>query len=368
MAFGFFKKKKKSKNGDSRYFDLKIKEVVNVAKDAVNVVFENPGNNFQYEPGQFITIIDEVNGEKLRRAYSLCTTPFVDADPAVTVKRVPDGRMSNHINDNFKTGDVVQVMEPMGKFTTKYDNDKVRKAIFFGGGSGITPLFSIMRSVLLKENFSKVVLVYGNRSEDYVIFRDELNKLSEEYGGRFQLIHILEEDPSGVTHYHGRPTTDMIGDVLQEIDFGDMAEYYICGPQPMMDVVKDGLIRADVDTDKIMMESFTAGVTSPEDLIDQPDESPKEGVASEVTILLDGEEFVVNVPEGKPILDAGLDENIDMPYSCQSGLCTACRGKCLEGDISLDGAEGLTEEEINENYRLLCVGKALTEKVKVEIC
>jgi ring-1,2-phenylacetyl-CoA epoxidase subunit PaaE len=367
MAFGFFKKKKKDNSNDSRYFDMKIKEVVNVAQDAVNVVFENPGDAFQYQPGQFITIIDTVNGEKLRRAYSLCTTPFLDQDPAVTVKRVPDGRMSNHINDNFKSGDVVQIMEPMGKFTTTYHNDNVRKAIFFGGGSGITPLISIIRSVLLKETFSKAVLVYGNRSEEFIIFKDELNALAQEYGSRFQVIHVLEEDPNGLTHHHGRPTTDMITDILQEIGFGDRAEYYICGPQPMMDVVKDGLIRADVDTNKIMMESFAAGVTSPEDLIDQPAETPKEGVASEVTILMDGEEFVVNVPAGKPILDAGLDENIDMPYSCQSGLCTACRGKCLEGEISLDGAEGLTEDEISNGYKLLCVGKALSAKVKVEI-
>ncbi len=367
MAFGFFKKKKKESSNDSRYFDLTVKEVIKVGMDAVNVVFENPGSKFQYEPGQFITLIDTINGEKIRRAYSLCTTPFIDNDPAVTVKRVPDGRMSNHVNDNFKPGDIVQVMEPMGKFTTQYNNDTVRKVIFFGGGSGITPLFSIIRSVLLKESFSKVALVYGNRGEDHIIFKKELDQLSEEYGGRFQLIHVLEDDPNGLTHHHGFVTTDMVGDILQEINFGDVAEYFICGPQQMMDVVKDGLIRVDVDTKKIKMESFKAGVTSPEDLIEVPDSPPAKGVESEVTILLDGEEFVIKVPADKAILDAGLDKNIDMPYSCQSGLCTACRGKCLEGKVSLDGAEGLTADEIKNGYVLLCVGKALTDKVKLEI-
>lgn len=367
MAFGFFKKKKKEKSSDSRYFNLKIKEVIKVAKDAVNVVFEQPESAFNYEPGQFITIIDTVDGHKLRRAYSLCTTPFIDDSPAITVKRVPDGRMSNHINDSFKAGDTIEVMEPMGKFTTTYDNEAARKAIFFGGGSGITPLYSIMRSVLLKESSSKVALVYGNRSEEFIVFKEELKKLTEDYGSRFQVIHILEEDPSRLTHYHGRPTTDTISDILQEINFGDKAEYFVCGPQPMMDIVKDGLIRADVDTKKIMMESFTAGVTSPEDLIEQPEKTPAKGVSSLVTISLDDEEFVLDVAADKPILDAGLDENIDMPYSCQSGLCTACRAKCLEGQVSLDGAEGLTEDEIKDGYVLLCVGKALTEKVKVEI-
>ena len=366
MAFGLFKKKKKE-NSDSRYFRLKIKDVVKVATDAVNVVFENPGKNFEYKPGQFLTIIDTVSGQKVRRAYSLCTTSYLDADPAVTVKRVPGGLLSNHINDHYKAGDTVEVMEPMGKFTTEYHNDKVRKAIFFGGGSGITPLFSIMRTILDQENFSKVALVYGNRDENYIVFKKELAELEAKFGGRARVIHILQEDPNGLTHHHGLPTTDMVTDILEEIGFGEMAEYYICGPQPMMDVVKDGLIRADVDISKIMMESFKPGVTSPEDLLQQPTSKSPEGVSSEVTILLDGEEHVINVPSGKPILDAGLDENLDMPYSCQSGLCTACRGKCLEGEISLDGAEGLTEDEIKDGYVLLCVGKALTEKVKVEV-
>jgi ring-1,2-phenylacetyl-CoA epoxidase subunit PaaE len=366
MVFGLFKKKQKE-NTDSRYFKLTIKEVVKVATDAVNVVFENPGKNFVYKPGQFITIIETVDGQKVRRAYSLCTTPYLDQDPAVTVKRVPGGLLSNHINDNYKAGDVVEVMEPMGKFTTEYSNDKVRKAIFFGGGSGITPLYAIMRSVLDQENFSKVALVYGNRDENYIVFKKELKALAEKFGGRIQIIHILQEDANGLTHHHGLPTTDMITDILEEIGFGDRAEYYICGPQPMMDVVKDGLIRADVDTKKIMMESFKPGVTSPEDLIQKPASAPAKGITSAVTIVLDGEEHVINVPADKAILDAGLDAKLDMPYSCQSGLCTACRGKCLEGEISLDGAEGLTKDEIKDGYVLLCVGKALTETVRVEV-
>ncbi|WP_258105202.1 ferredoxin--NADP reductase [Marinoscillum sp. MHG1-6] len=365
MVFGFLKKKKKK--SDNRYFTLTVKDVIAVSEDAVNVVFENPGSRFVYEPGQFITVIDVVDGEKLRRAYSLCTTPFLDEYPAITVKRVQDGRMSNHINNKFKAGDKVEVMEPMGHFTTKYDNDKVRKAIFFGGGSGITPLYSIMRSVLEKESFSKVALVYGNRNEKQIIFRKELEALSEEFGGRFQLIHILEEDPEGLTHHHGLPTTDLIGDILTEINFGAAAEFYICGPQPMMDVVKDGLIRADVDTDKIKMESFASGVTSPEDRLDGDSTAVEKGVASRVTILLEGEEYEVDVAPDIPVLDAALDQNIDMPYSCQSGLCTACRAKCLEGKVSKDAIEGLTEEEVAQGYVLLCVGKALTDKVKVEV-
>ena len=168
MAFGLFKKKKEKT--DDRYQKLTIREVVHIAKDAVNLVFEKP-EKFEYEPGQFLTIIEEVDGKKIRRAYSLCTTPFEDEHPAVTVKRVPGGAMSNYLNEKVSSGDVLEVMEPMGMFTTEYNASNSRHAVFFGAGSGITPLISIMRSMLLQETDSKVALIYCNRSSEYVIFK-----------------------------------------------------------------------------------------------------------------------------------------------------------------------------------------------------
>ncbi len=359
MAFGLFKKKRKEekKSSDSRYHKLKIKEVVPIAKDAVNLVFENPGQDFVYQPGQFITIIQQVNNNKIRRAYSLCTTPFEDENPAVTVKRVPGGAMSNHINDNFKAGDVVEVMEPMGMFTTTYDAAAMRNAVFFGGGSGITPLISLIRSILIKEPNSTLSLVYGNRSEEYVIFKDQLEKLVAENSDRLQVIHILEE---GDADYKGRPTPELINEIASHVGVTGDTEVYICGPQPMMDNVVEGLKLAKVAEEQIRMESFEAGKTSPKEIIS--DES-----SSEVHIILDGENYSITVPKGKPILEVGLENGLDMPYSCQSGLCTACRGKCLEGEVSINEAEGLTQEELDEGYALLCVGKAMTDSIKIEI-
>ncbi len=359
MAFGLFKKKKKKEeNKDSRYYSLKVKDVVNIAKDAVNVVFEHPGDSFNYKPGQFITIIDHVDGKKIRRAYSLCTTPFEDPDPAVTVKRVPEGAMSNHINDSFAAGQEVEVMEPMGLFTTDYDPAAMRNAVFFGGGSGITPLISIIRSILLKEPNSTITLVYGNRSAEYIIFKDELEKLVTDNSDRFQVIHILEE---GEASHNGRPTPEMINGIISDLDVSQDTEIYICGPQPMMDTVTEGLKLANVAESQIRMESFEAGKTSPKEII-----ADEENV-SEVKVVLDGETFSITVPKGKPILEVGLENGLDMPYSCQSGLCTACRGKCVEGEVSIDKAEGLTQDELDEGYTLLCVGEALSDKVKVEI-
>ncbi|REE05812.1 2Fe-2S iron-sulfur cluster-binding protein [Marinoscillum furvescens] len=366
MAFGLFKKKKKEKKTDERYQTLTIREVVHVATDAVNLVFEKPTGDFSYKPGQFITIIREIQGKKVRRAYSLCTTPFADEYPAVTVKRVPGGIMSNHVADTFKAGDQIEIMEPMGMFTTEYQAGASRHAVFFGGGSGVTPLYSILRSVLLKEPNSRVSLVYGNRSEEYIIFKDQLNQLVAEYGGRFELVHVLEEDASGLAAFTGRPTVEMIGQIADKLKVTPETEFYICGPEPMMNITSEGLSAIGIKDEKVRKESFEAGKTSPSVIVDGGEGASASG-ASEVTILMDGEEYVVQVDRNTPILDAGLDKEIDMPYSCQSGLCTACRAKCLEGEVDQEGAEGLSQEEYDDGYVLLCVGKPKSEKVKVEV-
>ena len=356
MAFSLFKKNKKNK--DDRYQTLTIKEVVDVAKDAVNLVFDKP-ESFEYEPGQFITIIKEVNGKKIRRAYSLCTTPFEDQNPAVTIKRVDGGAMSNDLNDNARAGDEVEIMEPMGMFTTAYNPENKRQAVFFGGGSGITPLMSIIRSILLKEPESSATLVYGNRTEEYVIFKELITSLQEKHPDRFKAIHILEE---GEADYNGRPTEKMIKQICESISVNGETEFYICGPQPMMDVVSSGLQKQGIKSEAVRMESFEAGKTSPGEIVDEGNASE-----SEVTILMDGEEYSITMKKSVPVLDTALDNDLDMPYSCQSGLCTACRGKCIEGKISIDEAEGLSQDELDEGYVLTCVGKPLTDRVIVEM-
>ncbi len=358
MAFSLFKKKQKS---DDRFFKMKIREVIPIAKDAVNLVFEKPDRDFKYKPGQFITLIDKVDGEKVRRAYSLCSNPFEDEYPAVTVKRVDDGRMSNHVNDNYENGQEVEVMEPMGMFTTEFKESQSRKVAFIGGGSGITPLYSLLRSILVKEPNSQVVLVFANRSEEYIIFKDELAKLESEHVDRFKLIHILEEDEGGLAAIKGRSSPGIVNDLVETHELAD-AEFFICGPQPMMDVAEEGLKSAGIVEEKINIESFDAGVTSPKELLTE-----EQNKGSNVTIILEGEEHMVPVPKNASILETALDAGLDMPYSCQSGLCTACRGKCLEGDITTDDAEGLSQDELDEGYRLLCIGKPLTDEIKVEV-
>ncbi|MEM6642490.1 MAG: ferredoxin--NADP reductase [Bacteroidota bacterium] len=355
MAFSLFKKKKEKK--DDRYQTLTVREVVSIAKDAVNLVFEKP-EQFEYKPGQFITIIKEIEGKKIRRAYSLCTTPYIDEWPAITVKRVENGIMSNHLNDAIVAGDEINIMNPMGMFTTPYQRDPKRKTVFFGGGSGITPLMAILRTILQEEPHSEVALVYGNRSEEFIIFKELIEELRDDNPERFEVVHILEE---GEAQYNGKPTEQMIMEICQALGVDENTECFICGPQPMMDLVSETLPKIGVSNEKVMMESFEAGKTSPDNITDQ------ENADSEALITLDGEEFELTMKRSISVLEAALDQGIDMPYSCQSGLCTACRGKCTEGKISTDEAEGLSEEELEEGYVLTCVGRPLSDRIKIEM-
>lgn len=364
MAFSFFKKKKKKENTDSRYIDLTVKEVVKETNDAVTLVFAQPSSgDLNYEPGQFITLILTIEGKKVRRAYSLCSTPSLGEFPAVTVKAVVGGIMSNYINNEVKSGDTIQIMEPMGSFVLDIKASNKRQVFLFGGGSGVTPLMSIAKSVLSQEPESKVSLVYANRDIDSIIFKEVIEGLQKEYEARLDVVHFLETPPTDWTGEVGYMTREKVIKIITDLKDGSYSDFSFmtCGPEPLMNIVWESLEELKIPEDKKFKESFVAGNTSPSAII-----ADANG-AHEVTILLEGEEYTYEVPANKTILEAGLDRNIDMPYSCQSGLCTACRGKCLQGSIKMDEDDGLSDEEKAEGYVLLCVGHPESDDVKVEI-
>jgi len=365
MAFSFFKRstKDKEKKKDSRYLTLKVQQVRKETNDAVSLVFEEPEGGLSYQPGQFITLILTIDGKKVRRAYSLCSSPFLGEAPAVTVKRVEGGMMSTYINTMTKVGDEIEVMEPMGHFVTTIGAVQSRHLVLFGGGSGITPLMSIAKSVLFGEPEAQVSLVYCNRDEASVIFRRELDEMAEKYGERFSVKHVLEKPSESLAAMEGLLTTEKVAQIMDDLSFKGhfAAEFFTCGPAPMMDIVVEGLVKLGVPAESIKRESFTAGETSPEEIID------KSGETLPVKIILDGEEHTFEVAANKTILETGLSLDIDMPYSCQSGLCTACRGKLLSGEVKMDEDDGLSQSEKEEGYVLCCVGHPLTNDVVIEI-
>ncbi len=365
MAFSFFKKKRKSNEGQGHYHDLVVKEVITEIAEAKTIVFGQPEPPLTYKPGQFLTLIMEIDGKSVRRSYSLCSSPYCDKDLAVTVKRVKGGLVSNYLNDTVKAGDTLTVMDPMGTFTTEFSPDNKRHLIMFAGGSGITPMMSIIKSTLHAEPESIVSLIYANRDINSIIFKDELQRLEEKYEGRLHVIHILDEAPLAWQGHSGLLNHEMLTKLFERIpDWGIAATTYLmCGPEGMMNNVETLLELQNIPKDKIFKESFVAGTINKADEAAATDEI----VAREVTIVYEGEEYQVNVPPKQYILDAALDMEIDLPFSCQSGLCTACRGKCVSGKVKMDEMEGLSEAEREAGYVLPCVSHPLTDDVKIEI-
>lgn len=371
MAFGFFKKsEKKEESKSSHYFDLKVKNIIRETKDAITIEFEQPETAINYKSGQFLTLITTINGKEVRRAYSLCSSPFVDRDLAVTVKRVENGLMSNWLPDNLKAGQRIRVMEPMGQFTTEYVATNKRHLIMFAGGSGITPMMSIIKSTLTQEPDSIVSLIYANRDIDSIIFKDALDKLQTTYEGRLHVIHILDNAPMNWQGYSGLLNHDMLVKLFERIpDWGiEKTTYLMCGPEGMMKNVETLLAQHNIPKEKIFKESFVQGTIDKEKKADTAATVTADAKkAREVTVIYDGQKYKFIVEPDKTILETALDQGIDLPYSCQSGLCTACRGKALSGKVKLDEEEGLSQSERDEGYVLTCVGHPLTDDVVIEI-
>ncbi len=369
MAFGLFKKsEKKVDTHGPKYHELIVKEVIQETKDAISIAFEHPGNDkIHYKSGQFLTLIIPIDGKEVRRAYSLCSSPFVDSDLVVTVKRVDNGLMSNYLPDNLKKGDKIKVLEPMGQFVTEYDKSKKRHIIMFAGGSGITPMMSIIKSIIHQEPESIVSLIYCNRDIDSIIFKSSLESLQTTYEGRLHVIHVLDNAPMNWQGYSGLLNNDMLSKLVERIpDWGiSKTTYLMCGPEGMMKNVETLLEARQIPKSNIFKESFVQGTIKKEEK--QEVSASDEIIEREVTIRYEGDEHKILVKPNSTILETALDQGIDLPFSCQSGLCTACRGKALSGKVKLDEEEGLSQSERDEGYVLTCVGHPLTDDVVIEI-
>lgn len=346
----------------SDYYTLKIKDVIKETDDSVTIQFKQPlFKKVKYVSGQFLTVIIPINGQKLRRCYSMSSAPSVDSHVAVTIKRVENGIVSNYINDNVKKGDSMEIMKPMGNFTLTPHKKNARHIVLFGGGSGITPLMSILKSTLYFEPKSSVSLIYANRNEDSIIFKSQLEEFQKKFGDRLHIVHVLENPKQAWNGYTGRLDEPMVMNIHNLLPKGhDNVEYFMCGPEGMMDTVQAGLKSLKISDSVVNRESFVSSATD-----DNVDSSAFE--THTVTIHLHGQEHKVEVPPSKNILDAALDAGLDMPFSCQSGLCTACMGKCTSGKIKMTEEDTLSEDEMNEGYTLLCVGHPMSEDVVIEM-
>jgi ring-1,2-phenylacetyl-CoA epoxidase subunit PaaE len=349
------------------YYNVTVKDIIRETNDSISIVFTNPGTRIKYKPGQFISMILTIDGEEIRRSYSLCSSPDYDPDLAVTVKKIDKGRVSNYLVNRLKPGDEIKIIAPSGNFTTDFDPGNKRTFVFFAGGSGITPLISIMKSALIREPHSRIVLIYQNRSEDSIIFSKIIDEFANKYSYRVEVIHILSQPSVTWSGRKGRLNPDHIKTIFRDANIPlDNASVFVCGPKGMMEMVETTLDDMGFDKKNRFRESFYNPETIKEKYKKQNQEA--ETISeSRVTILLDNEEYEIHVKADEFILENALDEDIDMPFSCQSGICTTCRGKLISGEVRMDDPEGLSEEEIESGYILTCISHPVSKDLKIEM-
>jgi ring-1,2-phenylacetyl-CoA epoxidase subunit PaaE len=352
----------------ARFHTLQVKDIQRETADCVSVVMDIPAalaSEFQYKQGQYLTFKVMVNGEELRRSYSLCSSPVIDNELRVAVKKVAGGRVSTWMNEVLKKGDALEVMTPMGNFYSDMNAANAKHYQLFAGGSGITPMFSIIKTALKSEPNSNITLYYANRDEASTIFKSQLDALQSSNSNRLSIHYIYDNAPAGhAALYCGMMDQAKVKGLLE--NHGDLTgncEYFICGPGPMMENVKNVLNDLKVDTKKIHIEYFTAV----EEAVKKAEAASSGGkVMSKVTIIMDGQELNVDLSsDGPTILDVAIEHDLDAPFACKGAVCCTCRAKVMEGKMSMDANYALSEEEIEQGYVLTCQAHPATERVVV---
>lgn len=349
-----------------RYFHLTVKEVTEETDDTKTFHFWHPiHDTVNYLAGQFLTVIPEIEGKKVRRSYSFSSSPKADTAPAITVKRVKNGLVSNFLCDNLKVGDSIEVMEPLGNFSLAPDAQANKNYVFVGAGSGITPLFSMIKTILKSEPKSTVELIYGSRSENQIIFKSALDALEKEYANRFKIVYVISQPSPTWAGMKGRINQASIVYYLKQELGTDIknAHYYLCGPEEMMNQVKSSLAIFEVPTEHIHQELFTSHA-SEEVLQAEEDGSLKEQL---VQLIYEGKTHEITVLPSQTILEAALEADLDIPYSCQAGMCTACMGQCTSGKVVMDEEDGLTPGEIEKGFVLTCVAHPMSTNVVINL-
>ncbi|MEL6717734.1 MAG: 2Fe-2S iron-sulfur cluster-binding protein [Bacteroidota bacterium] len=365
---------------DNQFYTLPVKSVVKETPEAVTVSFEIPEEHkqsFSYQPGQYLTLKFKLKGLEVRRAYSMCSSP-IENELAVTVKQVDGGLVSTHINQNLKAGDMVESMLPEGRFLVESNPETNKTYYLIGAGSGITPLLSIIKTVLEKEPKSSIFLLYGNRNEDSIIFKQQLKQLEERYSGQLIVEHILsqpkKEKGKGLSGIFSKGKTNWQGKVgrigastineflTKNPKRSQQAEYYLCGPGGMIETAKRTLENKGIAKENIHVEYFTAADSN---IATKTTGTEISVAGAKAKVHLNGDVVEVQIPEGKTILDALIKEGYDPPYSCTSGACSTCLAKTLSGSVKMDVYYAIDDEEVAEGFILTCQAHPTTSEIEV---
>ncbi len=352
----------------SKFHPLKIARVERETRDAVAVTFTVPEalrEQFRYAQGQHLTLRAAIGGQDLRRSYSICSAVH-DDQLRIAIKRSPGGVFSTWANERLKAGDTLEVMPPMGHFNVPLDEAAQRHYVAFAAGSGITPILSIVKTTLACEPNSQFTLFYGNRASASVMFREELAALKDVNMQRFNLVHVLSREAQDIELLHGRIDGARAGALLDHwAPLSDVDTVFLCGPDGMMHAIHEMLRARNYPESKIKVERFASSIPKHEH---RPAALPQgSATETEVTVILDGATRCFTLDRTtENILDAGLRQGIELPYSCKGGVCSTCRCRLVTGEVDMDVNFALEDYEVERGFILACQSYPATDKVTVD--
>lgn len=347
----------------SSFHKLSVKNIKRETDKAISITFNVPDNlkdTFAFKAGQYITLKTTINGNEVRRDYSLCTSPK-SSELKVAVKEVKDGTFSSYANNSLSAGDTLEVAPPKGRFIFEPNDKKTKNIAAFVAGSGITPVLSIIKCALEEEVHSKVILVYGNKSTKDTMFLNELLDLQHQYKDRFSVQFVFSQQDEDNAIF-GRIEKSTVNYVMKnEHKHVEVDAFYLCGPEAMIHTVKDVLTDHKIDENRIHFELFKAA--KPAEI---EEDTPSISGNTKITVVVDEEETSFEMAQKQTILEAALDEDLDAPYSCQGGICSSCLARVKEGEATMKVNNILTENEVAEGLILTCQAHPTTPTIVVD--
>ena len=357
---------------ESEFYALTIQDLRRETEDAVCLNFAVPDvlrERFEFKQGQYLTLRSNIDGEHVRRSYSICSG-VLESDLKVAIKAVDGGRFSTHANTELKVGDTIEVMPPDGNFYTELEPHNDKHYLCIAAGSGITPVLSIIKSILAIELNSQVTLLYGNQRVASIMFREELDRLKNRYIERFQLIHVLSRENRDVELLNGRIDNRKGAELCRHLlDLEAVDEFFLCGPEAMISEVSRGLRDVGIDEAKIHYELFGASAADAAAAVAKHHERARKfgGTLCEVTVKADGRETTLELsPDGENVLDAALDAGLDLPFACKGGACATCKAKLVAGEVEMDVRHALDDREFEAGFVLTCQAHPVSHTVVID--
>lgn len=354
----------------STFHPLRVASVAKNTRDAVVVTFDVPEtlqDSYGFRPGQYLTLRTHVDGEELRRSYSICAAPG-DGHLRVAIKRINDGTFSSWANEHLKAGDTLDVLPPDGNFTVEFSPENARQYVAFAVGSGITPILSLVKTALDTEPESHFTLFYGNRASSAVLFREEIEDLKNRFMQRLSIVYVMSREHQDIDLFNGRLDGDKVAQLLSVWMDPSRIDYaFVCGPQDMTESVIEALQQKGLEKSQIKFELF--GSPKGPRALRKGHEARKAPGADqcEVTVVYEGITRTLTIEKNKEsVLDSALSQGIELPYSCKGGVCSTCRCKVVEGEVDMDANFALEDYEVRRGFILSCQSFPVTDKLVID--